>query len=446
MSDMLPRRWTRSPALKLGSVLLLILVLQIPLFAVSGVIEERGGRQEEVLAGIRRSWGPAQTMTGVTLAIPYSWMDPATRTSPAERREGWVRVPAQQLDIDAALTPETRQRGLFRATVYTAVVKAAGRVVVPAIDMKDLSGVVLNWQGAILTLGATDLRGQPAGETMTVNGQAVPMTVAGGGSGECDATVSVPAGFTGPVPAGTSLDVEGRLRLRGTQGFGIAPWGERIGLVVHAPWQTPSFNGQSPLSYTVAGTGFEATWDASGNALGAGWRRSETQLPGCGGLAAEDALSVDLLDAVPTYLTVTRAAKYGTLFLALSFLTYFLIEQGTGVRIHIAQYALLGLSVSLFALLLVSLAEPLGFTVGYLLSTAAVLAQSSLYTLAVTRSGRLAGTFAGLLGALFGVLFVIIRLESFALLAGTGTLFLILSAVMVATRRLDWSGRVAEVE
>ena len=66
--------WTRSPAAKLGLTLALILVLQVPLFAVSSLVSERQDRQEEVLAGIRRSWGPAQSVTGPTLAIPYSWV------------------------------------------------------------------------------------------------------------------------------------------------------------------------------------------------------------------------------------------------------------------------------------------------------------------------------------------------------------------------------------
>lgn len=152
-------------------------------------------------------------------------------------------------------------------------------------------------------------------------------------------------------------------------------------------------------------------------------------------------LGVDLLEPVPTYLMVDRAAKYGTLFLALSFLTYFIFEAVSRVRIHLAQYALLGLSVSLFALLLIALAEPLGFTIGYVISTIAVMAQASLYTLSVVGSARLAATFAGMLCLLFGFLYVVLSLETFSLLVGTFALFAALSVIMVVTRHLDWSGR-----
>ena len=434
--------WSRSPAAKLGLALLLILVLQIPLLAVSSLIDERQSRQEEVLAGIRRSWGPAQSLSALTLAIPYSWIDPATGTVPAQRREAWVQVPARQLAIEATLAPETRQRGLFHATVYTAEVGIDGMVGVPRIDLKDLPGAELHWEGAVLAIGATDLRGQPAGGVMALNGQAAPLVVQRAGGG-CGGVASASAGFTGPVPPGTQLTVQAHLALRGTQSFVVAPWGEGIDLRVAAPWQTPGFNGSAPLHYDIVKAGFRAGWQAAGDAVGSTWRRGPAPTPECAAFDAEDGLGVDLLEAVPTYLMVTRAAKYGTLFLVLAFLTYFLIEQATGLRIHIAQYALLGVSVSLFALLLVSLAEPLGFTAGYALSTAAVLGQASLYTLSVTQRPRLAGLFAGLLGLLFAVLYVVLRLESYALLSGAVTVFATLSVVMAATRRLDWSGRTA---
>src|SRR6184192_1436760 len=55
---------------------------------------------------------------------------------------------------------------------------------------------------------------------------------------------------------------------------------------------------------------------------------------------------------VPTYQMVDRASKYAVLFLALSFLTYFLFELISGVSIHFVQYGLLGASIALFSLLL----------------------------------------------------------------------------------------------
>jgi inner membrane protein len=105
------------------------------------------------------------------------------------------------------------------------------------------------------------------------------------------------------------------------------------------------------------------------------------------------------------------------------------------------QYGLLGLSISLFALLLISFAEPLGFTLSYILSSLAVMAQASIFTASVTRQPKLAGIFALVLAGLFGFLYVVLSLESFALLAGTVALFTVLSVIMALTRHIDWSSR-----
>ena len=57
----------------------------------------------------------------------------------------------------------------------------------------------------------------------------------------------------------------------------------------------------------------------------------------------------------------------------------------------------------------------------------------------MTRRIRLAATFAGVLASLFGFLFVVLSLDAYALLAGTVTLFIVLSVVMVVTRRVNWA-------
>ena len=150
-----------------------------------------------------------------------------------------------------------------------------------------------------------------------------------------------------------------------------------------------------------------------------------------------------LQEAVPTYAMIDRAAKYGILFLALAYLTLFLFETLSRVRIHLVQYGMVGLSISLFALLLISIAEPLGFTVSYAISTFAVVAQASLYTLSVVGQRRLAGVFAAVLTALFAFLYVVLSLDAYALLAGTVALFVILSVVMRVTRRVNWAASPA---
>jgi inner membrane protein len=137
---------------------------------------------------------------------------------------------------------------------------------------------------------------------------------------------------------------------------------------------------------------------------------------------------------------VERASKYAVLFLTLSFLTYFLFETIARIHINIVQYGLLGLSITLFGLLLVSFSEPLGFTPAYMLSSLLILLQATIFTGSVTRQFRLAALFGAILAALFGFLYVVLSLEVYALLTGAVALFTALSLVMAVTRRVDWSG------
>jgi inner membrane protein len=68
------------------------------------------------------------------------------------------------------------------------------------------------------------------------------------------------------------------------------------------------------------------------------------------------------------------------------------------------------------------------------------VAQSGLYSLAVLRSRRHAAVFSGLLVMLYGFLYVVLGLENWSLLVGAIALFVALSAVMFATRNVDWHG------
>lgn len=60
------------------------------------------------------------------------------------------------------------------------------------------------------------------------------------------------------------------------------------------------------------------------------------------------------------------------------------------------------------------------------------------YSASILRSWARAGTIAVLLAAEHSVLYVVLRMEDYALLAGTAALFAALAAVMWFTRKVDW--------
>ncbi len=90
-------------------------------------------------------------------------------------------------------------------------------------------------------------------------------------------------------------------------------------------------------------------------------------------------------EVVDPYQSINRSLKYVLLFEGLLFLTYFTFETTSGKRMHPAQYVLVGIAQIIFYLLLLSLAEKIGFDLGFLIAgagTVALLATNAAWVFA----------------------------------------------------------------
>lgn len=141
-----------------------------------------------------------------------------------------------------------------------------------------------------------------------------------------------------------------------------------------------------------------------------------------------------------SYRSTRRSLHYITLFLGLVFLTYFLFEVSTSKRVHLAQYALVGVAQTIFYLLLLSLAEHLGFDWSFLIAGASTVGLFSMNTEWIFRSRQLALRALAVFTALYAFIYVLLRLEAYALLVGAITSFVAVAAAMYLTRNVDWYG------
>lgn len=148
-------------------------------------------------------------------------------------------------------------------------------------------------------------------------------------------------------------------------------------------------------------------------------------------------LGVRLADS---YRSMRRSLHYITLFLGLVFLTYFLFEVLTGKSVHPAQYALAGIAQTIFYLLLLSLAEHIGFDLSYLVAGASTVALFAVNTEWVFRSRELALRSLAAFTSLYLFIYVLLRLEDYALLVGAVVSFAAVAAAMYITRNVDWYG------
>lgn len=423
---------------------LLVLLLLIPLGMIQSVVDERHSTYLGVLREIAGLWSGEQVLTGPLLLVPYTehfQVEKEVETRDGERKTELVWrqrgrravVLPRSLALEGTLEPRHRRRGIYQANVYVNRFRLTGSFDGLPSTLAALSGpeerTEIHWQRAALAIGLTEPKGivrvdwlsDAAGDL-----RFAPGTLA---------TDLLPTGLHVPgVPiAGDRCEFAIEIEIHGSGGFRLAPVGERTRGHLASSWTHPSFYGDVlPDRYEITASGFTADWDLSHliRAYPQSWiEGAEVDL-------GEVTTGVRLFQPVDLYARVTRAVKYGLLFVALTFLTLGLIELASGTRLHLLQFLLIGLALALFFLVLIAFAEHLGFALAYLVAAATVVLLNSAYCLAVLPRRRLAVLVAAVLAALYSVLYAILQAEDYALLSGTLLLVAALAATMFFTRRL----------
>ncbi len=431
---------SRSMGMKLIVVCVLALLMTIPAFFVEGLVEDRTSRAEEVIKEISGHVGGKQTFLGPTLAIPY-------------------RIPPQHKDADASYgiylvfparasavvktATEERRRSLFKVPVFQADLKFDAAFDLTGVPNSAPQGAELDWSHAEIVVGVSDARGALADATLTANGKTVTLVPAevstnlalGGEQNQQAKLTLFGAKADAVAKPNAQFNVTSSLRFSGAQRVAVLAYGKTTHLAVQGDWRSPGFDGGFlPINQSISSNGFSAEWSVPFIARGV---RAEGQSDSITGLDAT-ALGVSFIEVADPYQSVNRSLKYVALFLGLIFLSYFVFEVTTGKRVHPAQYVLVGIAQIIFYLLLLSLAERIGFDLGFLLAGTA-----TVVLLSVNAGWVFASRLQGLRSlAIFTLLYVLIylllRLEDNALLVGAIASFLALTAAMYFTRGIDW--------
>jgi inner membrane protein len=445
---------------KMGAIALVGLMLTMVLGRIEGLVWERKGRGEEAVRGVERSHAAAQSILGPVLQRDCSeeW-DVATgtgkdRTVTTSKREFVLMQMPNQLTIDGRTKADPLWRGLYKVNAYSGrfAVTAEFASLLPLQPRAEHDGGRLQCAPPVMMLAVSDVRGVRAAP-IHVDGELVA-TEAGSPNGVyphgLHATLA--AGRADGAAASQALSVRVDLDLIGTGQLGWVPAADATHWTLNSDWPSPSFGGQfSPADRTVRADGFTSTWSLSSLATTApadvakGLGLCTPSAPVEGGddaagkpIACLDLMNVAFIDPVNPYVLSDRAVKYDLLFIALTFIAVALIEVLSGRRVHPVQYALVGLALSLFFLLLLSLSEHLPFLQAYVAAASACALLLGVY--ATSMLGRvLAGLLFGLgIALLYGLLYALLQMEQNALVIGSVMLFAALATVMMLTRRIDW--------
>ena len=126
------------------------------------------------------------------------------------------------------------------------------------------------------------------------------------------------------------------------------------------------------------------------------------------------------------------------LYVLLTLVVFFEFEHLKQLRILPIQYALVGFAVAIFFLLLLALSERIAFFEAYAVAAVACVGLIGYYLRHVLAGWMRGAGFAGLLATLYAALYGLLISEDNAMVLGAGLLFLILAAIMVLTRKVDW--------
>ncbi len=437
-------------------IAILIGVMTIPLGMVSDIVRERSSLYHSVLNDIASTWGQQQNLQGPALFIPYTEkiITEVVKTDKDgnERKINKTHynhftaiVLPDGLNIKVDISGQTRKRSLYESLVYTADINVSGDFQRP--DIKSLSDHIdkIHWDRAWFVLGISDTQAINKVSRLNWNnnnyidfepGTKVVKTIASGFHAPLDLS-QVDGRDVRQDKYSFSLD----MNINGSQGFYFSPFGKTTDVTVVSDWPHPSFQGNVlPDMHKVSDDGFEAKWSVPHLARNYPqlWTL-ETQRFNVNEFRA----GVNLFESVSLYSQITRAIKYGVLFFALTYITFLIFELGIGRRLHIVQYGMIGLALSMFYLTLLSMAEHAGFFNAYISAAAIIISMISLYAFAAIRSFSRTVIVTMLLAGLYTILYSLLKLEDYALLAGTVLLLIILAVMMYLTRNV---GRNTELK
>lgn len=454
MSEQLPppiptyrlRTLPQSLSFRAVAIILLGLLMLIPLFMAEKVVKERGASYQNTLHNIADTWGKKQMLAGPVLVVPY--VEHITNVDTVTDANGENRVVSkdiyndrtaillpENLEIRTNLKEEHRQRGIYDALVYTANISLTGKFNHAQVLQSSEGDRRILWNKAFIAIGLDDTRAIDTASSFFWNDGRIGLQPG------TRLSKLLPTGFHVPLSVNAdsnpSNEFKLTLSLRGSDGLFFAPLGENTKIVMTSAWTHPSFQGDLlPDKHDVGEEGFHAEWDIPHlvRSYPQYWVMEDQQE------AAYDLRSVtagvSLYEPSSLYAQINRAVKYGALFIGLTFVVFLAFEISLKRRLHVLQYSIVGVALSLFYLILLALAEHIGFMYAYIAAAATTVIGITTYIGVILRSARRTVLLFLLLASLYGLLYLLLQMENYALLVGVGLLLLATVIMMFVTRHL----------
>lgn len=431
--------------LKIGVIALLMFALLIPLNMIEGVVSERSYFRDHASQSIAQSWTGKQKVIGPVLVVPYiqyykkrEWdknLKAYQETKYSRTKK--IYILPEKLNINGNVKTSNLKRGLYNVPVYETRLDVNGEFDnKKIISLSRTYGKNIRFKKSYVSILVSDIRGiseQPvlswdnkkfefsSGSAFEPNGNGMHAML---DKPEHNKIKTYPFNFN--------------VNLKGMEIIQFAALGKSTLVKIKANWPHPSFIGRYlPTSRTVNNDSFTASWKLSSFSSDMPRLIKECEANNCQSFL-NNTFGVELINSVDIYHKTERSVKYAILFISLAFITFFLFEIMKNLRLHPMQYLLVGLSLSFFYLLLISLSEHMTFALAYSIATSANVITLGVYISAILNSWKRGIGFSAMITLLYTMLYAILISEDNALLMGSLLFFAILTLVMYVTRKLDW--------
>ena len=436
------------------------ILLWIPLILIGNLINDRGKLYKQTITNIGNEWGKSQKIIAPVITISYTdtsinnkdSVSNASNTKavavvPVERK--FVILP-EELNATIEMKDEVRQRGIYNATVYNANVKLKGYF--SAKILKEDRKVL-----GCISIGLTDTKALIKINKFKIGDMDLE---AMSGTMAAPLITNGISGQLGPEHNNTmnkeKIPFEIDIDFRGSRDISILPLGKKNHFEIKSNWKSPSFSGVLPTERTIDNNGFSAVWEVS-NLIrnypqiidinndqfsdfyqdGVVYNEYDDETTYSDNNDENTIVKVALFDSVTSYTQIYRACNYGILFIGMSLVVVFIFEVVSKKAAHYVQYGVVGFSLVIFYLLLLSLSEHIGFEWSYLISSLAIVIPNSLYITSMTSSKKFGIGMFIFLSGIYAILFSILRMEQYALLTGSLLILAVLYAVMYLTKKAD---------
>lgn len=427
------QNWFRnSITIKSVIVGVLIMVLLIPAGMIRNLIHERSSLRNSVVSEISYKWGNQQTIAGPIITIPYKTY--YKQDKKIVESIHYAHFLPENLNIDGKLNPEIRYRGIYKVVVYNSVLKFAGNFTKPDFSDWKIKDSDILWDDATLSIRIPDMRGIKDNIKISWNKETYDVNPGINNQNQNYTGVSTIIKFNDS----DNYDFNFTLDLNGSENLNFIPIGKETNISINSNWINPSFEGSFlPYKREITENGFTANWKVLhlNRSYPQKWIGEAYSID-------ESSFGVKLLLPVDHYQKSLRSVKYAIMFISLTFLVFFFTEILNKKRIHPIQYLLVGLGLSIFYSLLVSLSEQVSFNLAYFIASISIISLITVYAHSIFKNKKLTLIIALVLVVLYGFLFTILQLQDFSMLLGSIGLFIALAIVMYLSKKIDWYSNI----